>query len=118
MSFHVPEKFRITRGSPLASSAADGNNGAFVIPTGQGIMRLRAIASDGAGWEHVSVSTYSRVPNWREMCLIKDLFWDHEDTVVQFHPPRDEYVNTHPFTLHLWRPVGEEMRRPHPSLGG
>jgi hypothetical protein len=23
---------------------------------------------------------------------------------VQFHPPKSEYVNHHPYTLHLWKP--------------
>jgi hypothetical protein len=55
------------------------------------------------GWEHVSVSTPRRPPNWREMCFIKALFWDAEDTVVQFHPPESAYVNQHPHCLHLWR---------------
>src|SRR4029077_4557464 len=54
-------------------------------------------------WEHVSVSTERRIPNWIEMCFVKDLFWDQEDVVVQFHPPKSEYVNCHPKTLHLWR---------------
>jgi hypothetical protein len=59
-----------------------------------------------AGWEHVSVrhgSPSKRVPNWEEMCFVKDLFWGPEEAVIQFHPPRSEYVNNHPTVLHLWR---------------
>lgn len=55
------------------------------------------------GWEHVSVSTERRIPNWTEMCFVKNLFWDEEDCVVQFHPPASRYVNRHPYCLHLWR---------------
>jgi hypothetical protein len=47
---------------------------------------LRVIASDGKGWEHISVSLPNRCPNWREMCFIKSLFWDEEDVVIQYHP--------------------------------
>jgi hypothetical protein len=69
--------------------------------------RLLMIAHDGdgeaEGWEHVSVSTARRVPNWTEMCFVKALFWEPEDCVVQFHPPQSQYVNNHPFVLHLWR---------------
>lgn len=41
---------------PLGTSAADGNNGLFVIPRGNGSKQnLTIIASEGEGWEHVSV---------------------------------------------------------------
>jgi len=53
-------------------------------------------------WEHVSVSRKHRVPNWGEMCFVKDLFWDDSETVVQFHPKASNYVNLNEFCLHLW----------------
>lgn len=56
-----------------------------------------------AGWEHVSVRREKHVPNWQEMCFVKDLFWAPEECVVQFHPPASQYVNNHPHVLHLWR---------------
>jgi hypothetical protein len=60
---------------------------------------------DGIGkqWEHVSVSTKNRPPNWQEMNFVKDLFWRDEETVVQYHPPKSRWVNRHPHCLHLWR---------------
>ena len=67
------------------------------------------IATDGGGpglgWEHVSVSIpgIPRCPTWDEICFIKDLFWDATETVVQFHPKASEYVNRHPYVLHLWK---------------
>lgn len=42
------------------------------------------------------------------------MFWDEDDCVVQFHPPRREYVNNHPNCLHLWRPVDGNMQIPMP----
>jgi hypothetical protein len=99
---------RVTEGA-FASCPEMGANGAFLIEgPAPNWMKLKIIASDGTdpeakGWEHVSVSTPNRCPNWIEMCFVKDLFWDDEETVVQFHPPHSEYVNCHPFTLHLWR---------------
>ena len=77
--------------------------GSCVVP-GPHARDLRVIFSDGEGWEHVSVSTPTRTPNWAEMCFVKSLFWDDDDTVIQFHPPKSEYVNNHAFCLHLWRP--------------
>ncbi len=108
VSFHVPEKFRVRSGR-LATTVQDGNNGAFAIPASpsRGLrMALWTIASDGEGWDHVSVSTPVRCPTWEEMCVIKGVFWDDEDCVMQLHPPRSDYVNMHPFCLHLWRPTG------------
>lgn len=105
MSFHVPNKYRV-RSGPLASSPDDGNNGGFFVPYALGPRApLKVIASDGCGWEHVSVSLPDRCPTWDEMCAIKALFWDAEDAVMQLHPPRSTWVNNHPYCLHLWRPV-------------
>ena len=73
------------------------------------------VASWGGGWEHVSVSLKKRCPTWDEMCLVKDLFWAEDECVVQFHPPKAEYVNCHPYCLHLWKRVGAEYELP-PSI--
>ncbi len=75
MSFHVPEPYRITTGR-LKSDRSFGNNGAFRVPLRKGrtIYYAHVIASDGAGWEHVSVSFENRTPTWDEMCQIKALF--------------------------------------------
>jgi len=61
------------------------------------------MASDGAGWEHVSVSMPDKCPTWNQMCFIKAMFWGEEDAVIQIHPVNSEYVNHHPHCLHLWR---------------
>ena len=113
--FHVPEKYRVTSGQ-LISSTIDGNNGAFIITSVKFNHPLRAIASDQMGWEHVSVSLPNRCPRWEEMQFVKDLFWDDEDCVIQYHPPKSEYRNVHKNTLHMWRPVGVELPRPPNSM--
>lgn len=112
MAFHVPEHFRIRSGLQR-SDRGDGNNGAFRLRLKFG-QHLFTIASDGEGWEHVSVSHPSYTPNWEEMCEVKALFWDPEDRVLQFHPPASEYVNCHPHCLHLWRPI--QMEVPYPPF--
>ncbi len=115
MAFHVPEKDRIKKG-PLASMESFGNNGAFAlrIKTGKKpyAEEVYAIASDGEGWEHVSVTAQGKCPTWEQMCLVKSIFWDEEDCVIQFHPPKSEYVNLHPHCLHLWRPTSEAVPTP------
>ena len=57
-------------------------------------------------------------PDWREMCFIKDLFWDVEDAVIQYHPEKSKYVNVHENCLHLWRLVGVEIPTPPKELVG
>lgn len=111
--FKVPERFRISTGM-FGTTAEAGNNGLFFVKLARN-QTLKVIASDKMGWEHVSVSRQDRCPVWEEMAAVKDLFWDHEDTVMQLHPPKSEWVTNHSFCLHLWRPVGVEIPRP-PSL--
>lgn len=121
-SEHI-NKYRLTN-HPIPSfrtTDADGMNGCFCIPmdpTSRVIAMV--IASDGRmareegidiPWEHVSVrmgekhngTRRDRTPTWDEMCIIKGLFFNREECVVQFHPPESQYVNQHPNVLHLWR---------------
>lgn len=125
MTFHVPEKSRIVLGA-MRSDASFGNNGAFTLASPEQGWSLFIVASDGLGWEHVSVHAErgehpprrQRTPNWAEMCLVKDRFWDDDDVVIQYHPRRVDYVNQHPHTLHLWRPIGIELPTPDALLVG
>ena len=109
----MPEQYRSNRYPPFLSSPEDKNNGLFVIKW----LNVKCIASDGGGWEHVSVSRLDSIdsPIWQHMCIVKDLFWDEEDVVVQFHPKKSEYINNHPGCLHLWRKQGHEFELP-PSI--
>jgi hypothetical protein len=107
------------RSGPLASEPAWGPYGAFFVQGPCGC-ELKIIASGGeeTGWEHVSVSTQRRPPNWVEMCFVKDLFWEAEECVMQLHPPRSDYINCHPHCLHMWRPVHHDIPRPPAVLVG
>jgi len=101
------EKWRYYSGPYASPFGADW--GAFEVPGPCGRV-LRIIASPGDAdenipWEHVSVSLSNRCPNWPEMCFVKGLFWDSEDTVMQLHPPESTWINNHPYCLHLWRPT-------------
>lgn len=97
------------------STPADGCNGLFRFNLGGKLIRV--IASDGGGWQHISVSIeYERKPpSWEIMCKVKDLFFEPEDVAVQFHPRASEYINNHPGCLHLWRCTDREFPTP-PSL--
>ncbi len=122
--FKVPEQFRMKYGN-MGTDKSYGNNGVFLVPINKGDI-AQCIASDGEGWEHVSITLYQgknmrqlvRCAYWNEMSFIKNKFWDENDCVVQFHPPKSDYVNNHPYCLHLWRPTTFEIPRPDPILVG
>ena len=117
--FKVPEKFRVTTGL-MKSDASYGNNGQFIVRSLKLKQPLMCQSGEGYGWEHVSVSVHNRCPTWPEMAFIKDLFWEKDDLVVQMHPPESDYVNNHPYCLHLWRKVGSNdfCERPGRELVG
>jgi len=79
-------------------------------------LKYKIISSIGEGWEHVSASTETRCPTWEEMCRFKEWFWDDEETVMQLHPPKSEWVNYHPNCLHLWKPTSHGIEIP-PTQG-
>jgi len=104
---------RIVKG-PYASPEEAEWNGQFVFRFDAKTMAGVQV-SDKGGWEHVSVHIEKlnarrkvsiQTPNWDQMCKIKDLFWLPSETVIQYHPSKEIYVNTHPHVLHLWRPYG------------
>jgi len=105
------------RTGPMASDDDIGNNGAFMIPSPYGNMKsmMAVIVSDQEGWDHVSVSLQNRCPTWNEMCVVKDLFFEPEEAVMQLHPPKSDYVNCHPHCLHMWRCHNRSIPLP-PSL--
>lgn len=114
MAFHVPEQFRVQRGD-MATTPAHGNNGLFFVTLKRHKQTVVVVASEGEGWEHVSVSRKDRCPTWEEMCEVKSLFWDDEDAVMQLHPPKSTWVSNHPYCLHLWRPIAQTIPLP-PSM--
>jgi hypothetical protein len=124
-----PEKYRILAGQhPFLLSDPGDQFGAFRVPvTAKRTIVVIATAAtnpDSAGWDHVSVSVSDRggiyncaLPTWQEMSMIKDLFWDEEECVIQFHPPKSQYVNNYN-ALHLWKPAQREIPQPPTWLIG
>lgn len=122
MPFHVPNEYRVrAKHDPrypyavirqmLSSDNSYGNNGFFIWPW-KGF-QIRCQASDMKEWEHVSVTIDRNwCPTWQIMCLVKNRFWDEDDTVMQLHPPKSENIDNHPYCLHLWRPTGQTIPTP------
>lgn len=86
----------------IQESGYDGGMG-FIYLNGIKAKPANVVWSNGRGWDHVSVSYENRCPTWEEMCKIKDAFFKEEETAIQYHPAKSEYVNLHPYCLHLWR---------------
>jgi len=105
------------RGKRAMCRGLGDDGGAFIVRGEHGV-RLQIIASWGMGWDHVSVSTTFRTPTWGEMCMVKDLFFHPAELALQYHPRLEDYVNDHPFCLHLWRPQDAEVPTPPPVLVG
>lgn len=118
----LPEKMeesRVDKG-PYRSDSSYGMMGAFKVvgPTSTELLIISSGPDGATGWEHVSVSCQHRTPNWGEMCWVKDQFWKEDEMVVQYHPPKSEYVNFHEYTLHLWRPLKMVIPMPAAMLVG
>ncbi len=106
----LPNVDRIKCGSFASDHKIDGCNGAFFIARfGK---KFKVIISDGEGWDHVSVSLEYQCPSWNEMCAIKKLFFKPEEEAIQFHPAESDYINRHPYCLHLWRNQNEKTLLP------
>jgi len=118
----LPERLesgRVTTGE-FATHSSQHADGIFHVmgPCGEllRIVSSRPRAGDPSeGWEHVSVSTRRRCPNWQEMCFVKNLFWDEEECAVQYHPPKADYVNNSRYVLHLFRHISTPFPMP-PSI--
>lgn len=121
--------FRITpdHDKRFGTTDKEGMNGVFVIPLPDRKHIAHIICSNGSDpaggipWEHVSVhiryknskgKTHMRTPHWEEMAWVKRMFFLAEETVVEYHPAKSNYVNQHPNVLHLWRWKGGEFPVP------
>lgn len=60
---------------------------------------------DGRRWLHVSCATPTRLPSWAQVTQVKEMFIGAEKKAIQVLPPKSEYVNIHPYCLHLWHCV-------------
>lgn len=109
------------RWGEFASGDSAGFNGAFTFTFPGEARKVFCIASDGLGWQHVSVSfapNSLKTPSYAIMEAVKQIFWGDDVWVLQFHPPAAEYVNNHPGCLHLWRPTEQEFPVPQSILVG
>lgn len=74
--------------------------------------------TQGFGWEHLSVSTRNKVPEWDIMCKLKEIFWRDDECCVEYHPKKEDYVNNMPYCLHIWKKIDEDWEMPPSILVG
>lgn len=89
----------------------DSDHSGVAFQTGS----LRVIASNGGGWDHVSVSMEHRIPTWSEMEFVREICFFEDETAMQLSVPRDQHKNIHPNCLHLWRPQEATIPLPPPE---
>ena len=118
-NLHELDKYRIPNAVLISISFFGGDpkgNGVFLVRTFKSGRRFQVIATDGGGWDHVSVTPLdkpNKIATWDEMCEIKDMFFEPEEECVEYHPRKSEYVNLKSNCLHLWRPNdGREFMNP------
>lgn len=68
---------------------------------------LRVLAStdtmeDGSKFLHISCSYPDRIPSWDDLKTVKDIFIGEDREAFQVLPKAKDYVNLHPYCLHLW----------------
>ena len=86
----------------IIQTGFDGGMGVFTKGRKSG---MTIIWSYGGGWDHVSIDGKKRLPDWNEMCELKDMFFCDDECCVQYHPPKSQYVNNAPYCLHIWKPI-------------
>lgn len=90
--------------------------GFFELPMGNTVFRV--IATNGFGWDHVSVSLKHRCPTWEEMDKIYRRFFLPHERAMQVHVPADQHISNHPYCLHIWRPHDSNIPIPPADFVG
>jgi hypothetical protein len=111
------KQFRIKH--PFLDYGDDFNGCAYIDNPFPSRKSLFVVFSNGNNWDHVSVSLVNqKMPTWDEMCFVKNIFFNEEECVVQFHPKESEYINNHKACLHLWRYQSGEFPCPDKIMVG
>jgi hypothetical protein len=74
----------------------------FRPPRGYAVLVSIDRLNDKKEWLHLSVSRPDRLPSWEDLRETKNTLLGAEKVAIQLLPRESEYVNAHPFTLHLW----------------
>jgi hypothetical protein len=84
------------------------NGATYQSVGGQRVILSGDREEDGHRWLHLSTSFPDRLPTWEELRDTKDLFLGNR-TALQVLPKKEKYVNVHPYVLHLWVCLDEDV---------
>lgn len=100
----------------VQETGLDGGRGIIHMPRWVGSV----VWSNSGGWDHVSIAPAKRniMPSWDDMCLLKNLFFNEDEVVIQYHPAKKDYVNNLSNCLHLWKPTEETLPVPNSLMVG
>lgn len=71
---------------------------------------LRIIVSLDAGLWHISISHPSRLPTYEELKEARYVFAPDNIYMAQIFPPQDQFINVHPYCLHLYQLSDVEIK--------
>lgn len=107
--FPEPDKNLFT----LLQQRADGR--AYKSHNGMIIIASVEIV-DGVEWLHVSFSRKSRMPDYKDIQLVKHHFFGDDKKAVMIFPEKENYINIHKYCLHLFYSAKNPL--PEFSAGG
>jgi hypothetical protein len=104
-------RWRVRTGA-MGSDETYGWNGCFIVPINGQLWQV--MLGEGMGWRHLSATNAQRreLPPWAVLSRLKELFFADDEWVVMYIPPREDYVNDHPYVHHLWSSLEAEIPRP------
>lgn len=111
------KEIKQTAGLIIKNEKSNGFGGTYCIfeyKNGRAKLKqqLHFIFSWACGFEHLSVSTPTRIPTWDEMCIMKDIFWRDDEECMQLHPKKENYIDNMKYCLHIWRPINQAIPMP------
>lgn len=74
----------------------------FLNPDGRSVIITGGVQLDDRPWLHLSVARQNRMPSYKDLAEVKDLFIGASRQAIQIFPPDTNHVNLHKFCLHLW----------------
>lgn len=73
---------------------------------------------EGEKWLHVSCSHKNKLPKWKELQEVKDIFIGKTRKGIQVFPPESKHVNIMNFCLHIWSNLDRDVLPDFESFTG
>lgn len=68
------------------------------------------ITIDDGLW-HLSISTPSASPSYNEIKQARYKFLPNDIYIAQIFPPKEEFINIHPYCHHLWQIINTPQNK-------